>query len=171
MGEKERTGKTAAATEAGRAHGAAARTVHARAHQVAPSTPAAARSAQGSPPLIAHLLLFRLHSDVPLSEQHALVDAYATAVRDIPSIRRARVGRRVLTGRAYEDRMRTDFPYAAILEFDDVAGVRAYLDHPAHKQISTRFFAATADSLMYDFEMEGDVARLRALLAEGDAGG
>jgi hypothetical protein len=120
--------------------------------------------------LIAHVLLFRLRVDVPVSEQHALIDAYAMAIRDIPSIRRARVGRRVRMGRAYEEMMRPDFPYAAILEFDDAVGVRAYLDHPAHQEVSARFFAATAETLVYDFEMEGSAERLRGMLADGDAG-
>jgi hypothetical protein len=64
--------------------------------------------------------------------------------------------------------MRTDFPYAAILEFDDAAGVRAYLDHPAHQEISTRFFAALAETLVYDFEMEGNAEGLRGMLLDED---
>jgi hypothetical protein len=120
--------------------------------------------------LIAHVVLFRLRGDVPVSERRALIDAYAVALRDIPSIRRARVGQRVLMGRAYEDLMRTDFPHAAILEFDDAAGVRAYLDHPAHQEISTRFFAALRETLVYDFEMEGSAEGLRGMLEDGDAG-
>lgn len=120
--------------------------------------------------MIAHVVLFRLRADVPLSERRALIDVYAVALRDIPSLRRARVGRRVLMGRAYEELMRTDFPYAAILEFDDADGVRAYLDHPAHREISTRFFAAIAETLVYDFEMEGSAEGLRGMLADGDVG-
>lgn len=103
-----------------------------------------------------------------MSERRALIDAYAVALRDIPSLRRARVGRRVRIGRAYEEMMRTDFPFAAILEFDDVAGVRAYLDHPAHEEISTRFFAAIAETLVYDFEMEGSAEGLRGMLVDAN---
>jgi hypothetical protein len=61
--------------------------------------------------------------------------------------------------------IRTDFPYAAILEFDHLEALKAYLDHPAHQEISTRFFAATADMLIYDFEMEGSADGLRGMLA------
>ena len=115
--------------------------------------------------MIAHVLLFRLRDDVPIPEQRALVEAYAAALRDIPSIRRAHVGRRVLMGRSYEAAMRTDYPYAAILEFDDADGVRAYLDHPAHVDMATRFAAAAVERLVYDFEMMSDAAELRRLLA------
>jgi hypothetical protein len=117
--------------------------------------------------MIAHLLLFRLRAEVPPTEQLALIDAYATAIRDIPSIRRARVGRRILMGRTYEQAVRTDFPYAAILEFDDADGVRAYLDHPAHAEVATRFFAATAETLVYDFELTRDIAGLRNFTSSG----
>jgi hypothetical protein len=98
-----------------------------------------------------------------------LIDAYAVALREIPSLRRAQVGRRVRIGRAYEEMLRTDFPSAAILEFDDLAGVKAYLDHPAHEEISTRFFAVAAETLVYDFEMEGSAEGLRGMLVDGHA--
>src|SRR6267142_2113476 len=110
--------------------------------------------------MIAHVVLFRLRPGVSLAERRAIIDSYAVALRDIPTIRRASVGR------AYEEMIRTDMPYVAILEFDDLDGVRAYLDHPAHKEISTRFFAAIADTLIYDFEVEGDAEGLRGMLVD-----
>jgi hypothetical protein len=121
--------------------------------------------------MIAHVILFRPRPDVSLTERRAIIDAYAIALRDIPTIRRARVGRRVMVGRSYEDMMRTDFPYAAILEFDDLDGLRAYLDHPAHQDMATRLFAAIAEVLVYDFEMEGSAEGLRGMLVDGDARG
>lgn len=114
--------------------------------------------------MIAHVVLFRLRPDVATSDRQALLDALAVALRDIPSIRRARIGSRVLIGRAYEQMVRPDLPYAAILEFENLTGVEAYLDHPAHEEISTRFFGAIADSLIYDFEMEGTVEGLRGMV-------
>ena len=118
--------------------------------------------------MIAHVVLFRPRPDLSNVESRALIDAFATALRAIPSIRRARVGRRVRIGRSYEDLIHADFPYAAILEFDDADGVRAYLDHPAHEAISTRFFAAIADTLIYDFEVEETAEGLRGMLIESD---
>ena len=114
--------------------------------------------------MIAHVVLFRLRPDVPLAERRALIDTWAVALREISSIRRALVGRRIRIGRAYEALTRTDFPYAAILEFDDEAALRAYLDHPAHEAISTRFFAALADTLIYDFDVEESAEGLRGML-------
>ena len=105
--------------------------------------------------MIVHVVLFRPRSDLSMVDRRALVDAWATALREIPSISRAHVGPRIRIGRSYEELVRTDFPYAAILEFDHVDALRAYLDHPAHEAISTKFFTAIADTLIYDFEMDG----------------
>jgi hypothetical protein len=114
--------------------------------------------------VIAHVVLFRLRPDVSIADRQALIDTWATALREIRSIRRAHVGRRIRVGRAYEAMVHTDLPYAAILEFDNTDGLRAYLDHPAHEAISTRFFAALADTLIYDFEVEESADGLRGML-------
>jgi hypothetical protein len=104
--------------------------------------------------MLAHVLLFRVRDEVPADERKALVDAWTKALRDIPSIRRAHVGKRVRIGREYEQLMRNDYPYAAVIEFENEAGLRAYLDHPAHADMANRFFAVVTDALIYDFEMQ-----------------
>jgi hypothetical protein len=106
--------------------------------------------------VIAHIVLFRLRPEVSLEERRALIESWAAALKDIQVIRRAHVGQRVRVGRPYESLTRLDFPYAAVLEFDDVDALRAYLDHPAHEAMATRLFAAIADTLIYDFETSGD---------------
>jgi hypothetical protein len=60
----------------------------------------------------------------------------------------------VTHGRAYEALMHVDYQYAALLEFDDVAGLEAYLEHPAHEALGAQFFASFAEALMYDFELK-----------------
>jgi hypothetical protein len=49
--------------------------------------------------------------------------------------------------------MVTQYDYAALLEFDDAAGLLAYLEHPAHQELGERFFSAFEEALMYDFEL------------------
>ena len=110
--------------------------------------------------MIAHVVLFRPRADLGSAGRGALGRAFERALREIPSIRRARVGRRVTHGRPYEALMRADYQYAAILEFDDIAGLSAYLEHPAHEQLAAQFFSAFEDALMYDFEMSGSAAPL-----------
>src|SRR5688572_15542277 len=101
--------------------------------------------------MIVHVVLFRPHPDLSMDARQTLVRAFETALREIPSIRRARVGRRIVIGRPYEALMRVDYQYAALLEFDDVPGLRAYLEHPSHGQLASRFFDTFEDALMYDF--------------------
>ena len=108
--------------------------------------------------MIAHVVLFRPRPDLAPAARDALTAAFETAIREIPSIRRARIGRRVTHGRPYEALMRVDYEYAAVLEFEDLTGLKAYLAHPAHDQLASRFFSVCEDALMYDFELsEGAV--------------
>jgi hypothetical protein len=104
--------------------------------------------------VIAHVVLFRPKPTLAQDERLALSDAFARAVRLIPSVRRARFGSRITLGRPYERLARTDYDHAAVLEFDDVAGLRAYLDHPAHEHLAARFFAAADEVLICDFELD-----------------
>jgi len=112
--------------------------------------------------MIAHVVLFRPQPDLSPEDRRSLGEELTAALHAIPSIRRARVGRRVTLGRGYEQLMRADYPYLALLEFDDLAGLQAYLEHPAHAQLATQFFAAFEEALMYDYELqEGEAHILR----------
>jgi len=107
--------------------------------------------------VIAHVVLFRPKPDLGEQDRRGLADALSAALREIPSIRRAHMGPRVTHGRSYEGLMAVDYSFAAILEFDNVAGLKAYLNHPVHERLATRFFACFEQALMYDFELqEGD---------------
>ena len=105
-------------------------------------------------PMITHLVLFRPRAGLSDDERAGLAETFRTAIEAIPSIRRVRVGRRVTHGRPYEQQMRVDYEYAAMLDFDDVSGLKAYLDHPAHDALATRFFRVLEEFLVYDFEFE-----------------
>ena len=111
--------------------------------------------------MIAHIVLFRPRADLSSAEAEGLVKAFEKAVNGIPAIRRARVGRRVTFGRGYEQMMRTDFTYAAVLEFDDLDSLHEYLDHPAHGDVGGAVFAAASDILVYDFEMAAGLETAR----------
>lgn len=114
--------------------------------------------------MITHIVLFRPRAGLSPAERGKLADALRFALETIPSIRRARIGRRVTLGRQYEQLMRVDYEFAALLDFDDVAGLKAYLEHPAHGLLATRFFEAFDEALMYDFELEEGVEAVANLL-------
>ncbi|MBI4477651.1 MAG: Dabb family protein [Acidobacteria bacterium] len=103
--------------------------------------------------MVFHIVLFRPRPDLSEEERTAFIRALEQATTQIPQVRRFSVGRRLTHGRGYEEAMTVDFEYAAVIEFDDVAGLKAYLDHPAHTELGNRFFSALAAGLVYDYEM------------------
>jgi len=115
--------------------------------------------------VITHLVLFRPRADITADDRLALAGALSEALRAIPSIRGLRVGTRVMHGGQYEALMRSHYSHAALLDFDDVAGLREYLDHPAHELLARRFFEAFEDALMYDFDLAQGEAGIRGLVA------
>lgn len=98
-------------------------------------------------------MLFRPRTGISAEDATALGDAFARALNDIPFVRRARVGKRITIGREYEQLMAVDYEYAAVIEFDDVAGLKGYLEHAAHAELGRRFFESIEAGLVYDFEM------------------
>ena len=114
--------------------------------------------------MIAHVVLFTPRADLSPDARRQLAVSFEAALKQIPSIRRARVGKRLLHGRGYEALMTVDYEYAAVIEFDDEAGLKAYLEHPAHQQLGSQFFEVFEQALMYDFDLEEGTTALAALL-------
>ncbi|MDO8794707.1 MAG: Dabb family protein [Vicinamibacterales bacterium] len=104
--------------------------------------------------MIVHVVLFRPKATVSPEDRKALARAFENAVRTIPSVRRAVVGRRVRPGAGYEALPQPDLQYAAFLEFDDQAGLQAYLGHPAHEEVGRRFFEVMEGGVVFDYELQ-----------------
>lgn len=117
--------------------------------------------------MIAHVILFRPRPDLSADEREDLWRSLRDALTHIPSIRGFRIGRRVRHGLpGYEQLMHEDFEYAAMLEFDDIEGLKAYLRHPAHVSLGLHFAGSSAAALAYDYEL---VDILRDELREGES--
>jgi len=114
--------------------------------------------------MIAHVVLFTPRPDLSPAARRDLLEALVAAAGDIPSIRQFRVGRRTKHGLpGYEQVMRDDYEFAAIVEFDDIDGLKTYLAHPSHAVIGRQFTASAVRSLAYDYEVV-DAAAARALV-------
>ena len=113
--------------------------------------------------MIAHVVLFRERAEVTVEDRRALSRALQNAHSQIPSVRRFLVGRRVRHGRPYEQLMTQDFGYAAVVEFGDVDGLEAYLNHPAHEDLARLWASLSEATLVYDYEMR-DAADAAAVL-------
>jgi hypothetical protein len=98
------------------------------------------------------VVLYRPKSELDDAVKRELADAMASASAMIPTIRRLRAGLR-MTGPAYPFEPFPDLPYIAVIEFDDRAGLNAYLAHPFHARLAQLFVATTEAALVYDYEM------------------
>lgn len=116
--------------------------------------------------MILHVVLFRPRPALGPDARRKLAQAFADAIASIGSIKKARIGRRRTHGRAYEQLMHENYTHAAILEFDDLAGLKTYLEHPTHTELASRFFECFEQALMYDFDMRDGHAGLDALIED-----
>lgn len=104
--------------------------------------------------MISHFVLFRLRKDLGQADRKAFVQALETALDLIPSVRGFRFGQRVTFGAGYEQAA-PSLDFCAMIDFDDMAGLQAYLTHPAHTELAARFNASIEERLVYDFDVRG----------------
>jgi hypothetical protein len=114
--------------------------------------------------MLTHLVLFRPRPDLTEADRRTFVDAFKCACREIPTVRNVQIGVRVTHGAGYEQLPQEDFTYVAALDFDDLAGLRTYLEHPAHQELGARFGFSVESSLVYDYERR-DVDDLDGLIS------
>ena len=105
--------------------------------------------------MVWHLVLMKPKADLSAGDRQALLDAFNRAVRDIPTVRETRVGRRIIHGAAYERGAPDSADILVSIGFDDLAGLQMYLQHPAHGELAARFYQSLNSSLIYDFELVG----------------
>jgi hypothetical protein len=94
-------------------------------------------------------------ADLSPADRRALVDAFDRAIHEIPTVRGVRIGRRAMHGAGYEQVMPDTADYLIVIDFDDVAGLQAYLRHPAHAALGERFSQSLSSALVYDYEVGG----------------
>ena len=104
--------------------------------------------------MIAHLVLLQPRPDLTEAERDAALAALRNAAAGVPEIRALRLGRRVKHGLpGYEQMMERDFEYALIVEVDDMAALKRYLQAPAHAALGEVFYRATSAALGYDYDL------------------
>jgi hypothetical protein len=104
--------------------------------------------------MVSHLVLMKPRADLSSADRQAFIDAFDRAMREIPTVRGVRVGKRIVHGAGYEASA-PDMDYVAVIEFDDLHGLQAYLQHPAHLELGARFGQVLSAALVYDFEVGG----------------
>jgi hypothetical protein len=102
--------------------------------------------------MVWHVVLLTPRPDLVEADRHRLVETFKQAMREIPVVREVRVGRRVLHGAAYEQRPSAPADFLVSIGFEDLAALQTYLQHPAHADLSARFYESLSSALVYDFE-------------------
>jgi hypothetical protein len=116
--------------------------------------------------MMTHVVLFTPRGDLGEGEIARLSTTLASALANIPSVRRYQVGRRVRLGTAYDAAAPLDFSYLVVVEIDDRDGLVAYLRHPLHEALGALFYEMSSVALASDFEtvdrdVQSAVARWR----------
>ena len=104
--------------------------------------------------MVSHLVLMTPRPDLAAADRLALIDAFDRAIREIPTVKDVRIGRRVTHGAGYEQSA-PEMSYLTVIDFDDLAGLQTYLRHPAHLDLGARFGHSLSRALVYDFEVGG----------------
>jgi hypothetical protein len=103
--------------------------------------------------MIAHVVLFEPKHATTVGERDAFLDLMRVAVSEIDAVRRSFIGLRKLVGAGYESRIGdTTYSYASVVEFDDVDGLKSYLEHPLHVKIGQLFWQHCERTLIIDAE-------------------
>ena len=105
--------------------------------------------------MVTHLVLMKPRLDLSPADRRALIDAFERAVREIPTVRATRAGRRVRHGAGYEASAPDAADYFVVIDFDDLDGLQTYLRHPAHDELGARFGQSLSSAAVYDFEVGG----------------
>ena len=100
--------------------------------------------------MILHTVLFQPKPEVTGEGRRAFMTALQRASSEIPEVRRARIGRRVEVGAAYQGPNDHPYEYAAVIEFDSVEDLRAYLAHPLHQELGRQFWLACERTTIHD---------------------
>ena len=115
--------------------------------------------------MVWHVVMMKPRADVSPRDRADFAAAFERAVREIPTVRHVHIGTRVTHGAAYESGMPDSADVLAAIEFDDVAGLQAYLRHPAHDAVGAMFGKLLSSALVYDFEVSG-IEALQKIIGE-----
>ncbi len=103
--------------------------------------------------MIAHVVLFEPKSSTTMSERDAFIELLRVTFSDIDTVRRSFIGLRQKIGISYEARIGdTAYSYASVVEFDDIDGLKVYLDHPLHVKVGQLFWQHCERTMIVDVD-------------------
>src|SRR5262245_19647171 len=105
--------------------------------------------------MILHIVLMKPQPGLTIDDRRRFLHALEAAIRDIETVRSVRFGTRVRHGAGYETAAPDHADVLAIIEFDDIDGLKTYLRHPSHAELGELFGTLLSGAAVYDFEAGG----------------
>jgi hypothetical protein len=104
--------------------------------------------------MIGHLVFFNAKPQATDVQLRSFARAISDACRQISSIHRVQIGRRVVVDAGYL-RLFGDktYNYAAIFEFADAAALKQYLSHPLHHELGRMFWEMCESTTVVEVEL------------------
>lgn len=116
--------------------------------------------------MTAHIVLFQPKADVPAGDRAGFAASLERACREIPTVRRAVVGKAAALDAGYPRSFGDDtYEYAAVFEFDDRDGLLQYLRHPLHEELGRLFWLVCERTAIVEVDLtDAKTGDLGALL-------
>jgi len=103
--------------------------------------------------VISHLVLFTPKRDLSADDSRLFAQSIVETFRQVGSLDRATVGRAVDIDAGYKRNFGDKtYEFAAVLEFQDRAGLLSYLNHPLHKELGALFWRHCASTVIVEIE-------------------
>lgn len=104
--------------------------------------------------MIQHIVLFRPRAEITHEQLATFIGAFERASREIPGVVRASVGRDAKLAIDYAGEFSAArYPYSAVIEFADRAGLLTYLTHPLHLALGKLFWQTCESTIILDAEV------------------
>jgi stress responsive alpha/beta barrel protein len=112
---------------------------------------AQAREEQKMAPLV-HCVIFRMKKDAPADAVDQVIADCHKMLAKIKSVRSVRAGRPAQTGT--DEKLKKPFDVGLLVLCDDVAGLKAYIDDPLHKEFVAKYgkYFDIEQLQVFDFE-------------------
>jgi hypothetical protein len=91
--------------------------------------------------VVAHIVFFQPNEDTTSDDKRSFARIMGKVSAEVTSIRRAYVGKAIDINPGYARSFGdTTYSHAAVLEFEDRAGLLEYLQHPTHAELGELFW-------------------------------
>jgi len=103
--------------------------------------------------LIAHVVLFNERQGLSAEQLGSFARILQATLKGVPAITRATVGRSVEVDAGYAREFGDKtYRFAAVIEFRDIEGLQAYLQHPLHHELGRLFWEYCESTIVLELE-------------------